>query len=223
MKTINLSLLFLFIGLSVFSQSADRISNNKTFSPQENRLGIHFELGYSAEITKNGNKINGPSFFATPSYKISDNISIGIGAGAKLFKIQEITSDVGSVEIKEKDLVSVPIYLNTMYKFKVNKTTPFVECKIGYSFLNRDYSWKSSRLFPEHQGEVEAQVNLKGDLLFSPSIGLLFPTKNKQYFSTSLAYCLDRFSGREKFIEVNKVEKSSSTHHSVALRVGYIF
>ena len=119
--------------------------------------------------------------------------------------------------------MSIPLYVNTMYKFKVNKTTPFVECKLGYSFLNRDYSWKSSRLFPEHQGVVDVQSNLKGGFLFSPSIGVLLPTNNRQYFSVSLAYCLERFSGKANFIQVNKVVKSSAGHHLAALRVGYIF
>lgn len=195
----------------------------KTFSQEGGKMGIHLELGYSAEITKNGNKISGPGIFVTPSYKVGDNTSMGVGTGVKLFKSLELINDVGGIEYRDKKLVSIPIYVNTIYKFKVNKTTPFIECKLGYSFLNRNYSWKSSRLFPEHQGEVEAQVNLKGGLLFSPSIGILFPTKNRQYFSTSLAYSLDRFSDKESFIEVNKVEKSSANHHSVALRVGYIF
>ncbi len=167
--------------------------------------------------------MGGLRFFVTPSYKIGDNATVGIGTGAKLFKSLELISDVGSIEYRDKKLVSFPLYVNTMYKFKVDKTTPFVECKLGYSFLNRDYSWKTSRLFPEHQGEVDVEDNLKGGIFFSPSIGVLFPTNNRQYFSASLAYCLERFSGKANFIQVNKVEKSSASHHSVALRIGYIF
>lgn len=150
-------------------------------------------------------------------------MTVGIGTGAKIFKSLELINDVGSIEYRDKKLVSIPLYINTMYQFKVNKTTPFVECKLGYSFLNRNYSWKSSRLFPEQQGEVEVQDNLKGGLFFSPSIGILFPTNNRQYFSASLAYCLEGFSGKTNFVQVNKVEKSSANHHLAALRVGYIF
>ncbi|HON21015.1 MAG TPA: hypothetical protein PLW70_06760 [Bacteroidales bacterium] len=195
----------------------------KTFSQEVNKIGVHLELEYSTEITKKGDNVGGFSFFVTPSYKIGENATVGIGTGAKLFKSLELINDVGSIEYRDKKLVSIPLYVNTMYKFKVNKTTPFVECKLGYSFLNRDYSWKSSRLFPEHQGVVDVQSNLKGGFLFSPSIGVLLPINNRQYFSVSLAYCLERFSGKANFIQVNKVVKSSSSHHLAALRVGYIF
>jgi len=110
-----------------------------------------------------------------------------------------------------------------MYKFKLNKTTPFVECKLGYSFFNRDSSFKSNRLFPEYQGVVDIQGNLKGGIFFSPSIGFLFPTIKSQYFSASLAYCLERLSSKTKYVQVNQVIKGGESHHLASLRVGYIF
>lgn len=196
--------------------------SSKTFSQEVNKFGAHFELEYSNEFRSSSN-MGGLRLFITPLYKIAENTTIGIGTGAKFFKTLEIINDVGYVDYKYKELVSIPLYVNTMYKFKVDKTTPFVECKLGYSLLNRDSSFKSNRLFPEHQGEVDVQGNLKGGIFFSPSIGVLFPTIKRQYFSASLAYCLERFSSKTNFVQVNQVVKSSKSHHLAALRVGYIF
>lgn len=99
---------------------------SKTFSQEVNKIGVHLELEYSTEITKKGDNVGGFSFFVTPSYKIGENATVGIGTGAKLFKSFELINDVGSIEYRDKKLVSIPLYVNTMYKFKVNKTTRFV-------------------------------------------------------------------------------------------------
>lgn len=193
-----------------------------SLSQDVKNIGIQVELGYSSEFKESGN-IGGPGFFVTPSYKVGENMSVGIGTGIKYFSVLEITNDVEYLDAKYKRLVSIPLYVNTMYKFKVDKRTPFVECKLGYSFFNRNSSFKSNRLFPEHQGEVEIVSNLKGGVFFSPSIGFLFPTNNRQYFSASIAYCLEGLSSKGNFVELNKVEKNSEFRHLTAIRIGYIF
>jgi len=189
---------------------------SKAFSQEENKIGFHLELDCSIKVAKKENNGGGLRFFVTPSYKIGDNTSVGIGAGVKLFIYCEPTEFGYRDELAN----SFPLYVNTMHKFKANGITPFVECKLGYAFFKRDYSWKISSPLSE---EVEAQVSERGGLFFSPSIGILFPKKNKRYLSASFAYCLDIFSGKGTHVQLNEVTKYTADLHAIAVRIGYIF
>jgi hypothetical protein len=176
-------------------------------------------MGVFREYSK-GDDMNGRQFFVTPSYQIGNQTTIGIGAGLKLFKYY-----------KEDSFISAfPLYVNSMYKFKSNGITPFVEGKLGYTFLKDSKSGKIGSPFPWApvyptglDPETEFRTETKGGFFFSPSFGFLFPVKNQQYFSASLAYGLDSTFSQTELIQTNERLEGSIRHHSLALRIGYIF
>lgn len=186
--------------LKVFSQESDKL------------FKTHLELGYSAKITKTGNKMRGPQLFVTPTYTIGNNANVGMGAGIKLFK-----------EGNNETVKAFPVYLAGMYRFSDEKVVPFVEGKLGYAFINKNYSAKLSNYYPEYPGTVEFKTKKKGGIFFSPSVGVLFPVKNRQKIAVSAAYILEQDSYTSRAVQVDKIETGRNTHHSVALRIGYIF
>lgn len=103
------------------------------FSQEENKTGVCLELGTFGGYTKNSGGMSGYQFFATPSYKIGDKTNIGIEAGLRLFRYYR----------EESFRLSYPLYINTSYKFKSEKITPFVERKLGYTFLKDRSSGKT--------------------------------------------------------------------------------
>jgi len=205
---------------SIFIFSAFIFS--KIYSQEISNMGVHLEAEFFSKFKSNEN-LSGTRLSVTPSYKIAEKMTVGIGTGVKYYSIMRVTNDVGNFETEEKGTVAIPLYMNTMYKFKANKKTPFVECKLGYIFDNTKSSFKSDRLFPEYQGEVEIQGSSKGGIFFSPSIGYLFTTYKKQFLSLSLAYSFERYSSKTNVVQVNKIYKDSTNHHFAAIRVGYIF
>jgi hypothetical protein len=212
------------------------VLSSAAFSQTENRFGVRFEAGVDREITKSESKGGAFRFFATPSWNIKKNTSLGIGAGFEAHLeqkpssgLEEIYAHYGS-SISSGDLlllndyatvISFPFYVSALQKFRYKNLTPFVEGKIGYVYRDRYDAWSVEDFFPEHPGRVEIRSTRKGGLFFSPSAGLLFPVNRKHYFSASLAYCLDRTSFDTYAVQVNKVAKGSFNTHSVALRIGY--
>jgi hypothetical protein len=206
--------IMLLVGTSFFSSNA--------FSQNENRIGLKFEMGTFAEYAKGGDGMGGRQFFVTPTYSINDRTRIGAGAGLKLFK-----------QYKEESFISAfPLYVSALYKFKTDGITPFAEAKAGYTFLNNLRSGKIDYLsyFPwasyyiaDSEAEKEYRTETRGGLFFSPSFGFLFPLKNRQYFSASVAYGFDRTSVKTEISPTAEKRKGSFNHHSLALRIGYIF
>lgn len=185
--------------------------------------GGHLELGYSNEVTNKGTKISGFEFFATPTYALGDNANIGIGLGLKVNTVNGLVSLKGLDEDAKEKIYALPLYARALYKLNVNKVFPFIEGKLGYTYVNKDYSGKLTGYYPEYQGAVDINSTRKGGLFFSPSVGLFFPVKNRQNISVSLAYILDQQSIKSHAVQINKTDKQIVTHHSIAIRVGYMF
>ena len=184
----------------------------KTFSQQNEIFKVHVEVGYFAKITRTGDKMNGSQFFITPAYPIGNNTNLGIGTGIKLFK-----------DSHNKTVKAFPLYAAGMYRIATKKVSPFIEGKLGYTFMNRNYSAKLSNYYPEHPGTIEFHTKTKGGLFFSPAAGVLFPVKDKQRISLSAAYVLEQDTYTSHAVEVKKTEKGTNTHHAIALRIGYMF
>ena len=228
-STIVLILAFTALLLTIFPSNA--------FSQTKNKFGFRFETGIDREITKHESKGGALRFFATPSWNIKDNTSIGIGVGLEVHLeqqsfsgLKEIQTQYGSsllhdLKFLNNDAIvtSVPIYVSALQKFRCKNFTPFVEGKLGYVYRDRYDASSVEDVFTEHPGKVEIRLTRKGGLFFSPSAGLLFPVKKKHYFSASIAYCLDRTAFETHAVQVNKESKGSFTIHSMALRIGYIF
>lgn len=202
MKRIISFILFIVLPSSFF----------RIFSQKQDMFRVHLEAGYSAKITKTGDKMRGPQFFVTPTCVIGNNTHVGIGAGIKLFK-----------DAADETVKSFPVYVNAFYKFNSSKVAPFVEGKAGYSFMNRKYSGKLRGYYKEYPEGVDFNTETRGGLFFSPSAGVLFPVMKNHALSLSLAYVLARDSYKSHGIQLNKTFRGTDTHHSVALRVGYIF
>lgn len=185
---------------------------SEVFSQNKNALGTHLELGYSTDVSNKGINISGMEFFATPTYALGDNANIGIGLGLKVFDDNN----------KEK-IYALPLYARALYKLNVNKIFPFFEGKLGYTFINKDYSGKLTNYYPEYPGTVDVNSTRKGGFFFSPSVGFFFPVKNRQNISVSLAYILDQQSIKSHAVQINRTDKETVTHHSIAIRVGYMF
>jgi hypothetical protein len=211
---------------------------SNAFSQTENTFGFRVETGIDREIAKNKSKGGAFRIFATPSWNLKDNTSIGIGAGFEIHLeekpysgLAEINAAYGS-SVSPEDLrslkdyanvISFPIYVSALQKFSYKRFTPFVEGKLGYIYRDRYDAWSVKDLFTDYPDRVEIRSTRKGGLFFSPSVGLLIPVKKKHFFSASIAYCLDRTSFESYAVEVNKRTKGSYSIHSLALRIGYIF
>lgn len=182
------------------------------FAQEKNKLGVHLELGYSAEFTKLGNTVTGPHLLITPLYAINNNMSVGVGSGIKLF------SDGSGSTIS-----AFPLYAEAQYKFDTKKIIPYIEGKLGYQFINKNYTSKLSNYFPEHPGTVEIHTQKGGGFFFSPAVGVFFPIKGKQKISLSAAYLLEQDSFKAYLVQLNRTDKGTNIHHSVALRIGYTF
>jgi hypothetical protein len=192
------------------------------FSQEENRIGLNLEMGTFGEYSKGSDGMGGRQFFVTPTYNVGTKTELGIGVGLKLFKYY-----------KEASFVSAfPVYGHALYRFKSTGIRPFVEGKVGYTFLNdrREgkinplpaFPWSSIYVTDSYAGK-EYRTETKGGFFFSPSFGFLFPLKNKQFISASIAYGFDRTSVKTKIILPHELLKGSFSHHSIALRIGYVF
>lgn len=182
------------------------------FSQEKGYSGSRVELGYAVEITNKGNTLTGPRLFITPSYSLNNNTTIGVGAGIKLFR-----------DADDKVVSAFPMYANALYRFNNTKISPFIEGKLGYTLMNKSYDAKLTNYYPEYQGTVDVHSKRRGGLFFSPSFGVFFPIKSKQRFSVAIAYILDQQYIEAHAVQINKTEKETRTHHSIALRIGYVF
>lgn len=200
MKRITL-LAILITAASFFSRS---------FS-QESKIGMHIELGHAVEITKTVPTLTGQQLLLTPYYALNKNVNIGIGGGIKLYKSYQ------------KYITSFPVYLNAVYKFNSSKIIPFIETKVGYSFMKEKRSGRIYGYYKEYPEGVDFNTEINGGFFLSPSAGVLFPLKNNHKISLSAAYVLDQDSFEAHGTQLNKTEKGTNTHHSIALRVGYSF
>jgi hypothetical protein len=205
---IFLSILPIFFSFSAFAQ-------------EKNRIGLNLELGELSEWGSDG--MSGHQLFVTPIYRISDKTDVGVGAGLTLFKQYK----------KHPFTSSFPLYVSGLYKFKSAGITPFVGGKLGYTFLKESTSGKvgdgvpmfdwSSIYLADIDLDRRFRAETRGGLFFSPSFGILFPLRNKQCFSASISYEFDRRAVKSELLEPSELSKGSFSHHSIALRIGYIF
>ena len=197
MKTINLSLLFLFIGLSVFSQSADRIS-------------IHAEAGVKYDVFDKNSDFSGAQLFVSGIYPLDDNFFAGLGVGVHTFT-------VGNKNY------SFPIYANVLYKIPISaKVIPFIDAKVGYGIVSKSYD-TSVVIDIDPFKEENYKVKDSGGLYFSPSVGVLFPVKNNA-ISLSLSYDFQKIKSKWNNLSAGEVTEHTNTHSkTMALKIGFLF
>lgn len=189
----------------------------KIFSQDVNEFGFHTEFGLWGEFTKRGDKWRGHQFFLTPVYAIGENTNVGIGAGLRWYSNSDFD---GSMK-------SFPLYVNALHKFKGGKVVPFVEGKIGYNYLRKNY-YVTTSLYPEAEHSYsptsiflptdELYAKTSGGLFVSPSVGILIRS-----LSVSLAYSFDKELYEYKTTYEGDFIKYADSSHSIAFRVGYIF
>ena len=206
MKTIYLSLIFLFGGLTLFAQKS-------------NRIIVHVEAGAKYNVkfndAANDDGFSGYQFFVSGLYPMSEYFAAGLGVGANVYT-------KGFDEYFDK-LTSIPVYANAIYKIPTSgNVVPFIDLKVGYGIISRDYS--ISRIletFPEQR--VEINVKNSGGLYVSPSIGIMYPWDNKA-LTLSVSYDLQMMKAKLTEMPGEKKSEEEKTHtNTLALRLGFMF
>ena len=211
MKHIYLSLLFIFIGLTVFAQKS-------------NRIIVHLEAGVKYDVKSNLNSgydfnsseegFSGYQFFVSGIYPMNEYFAAGVGAGVNVYTRYDESF---------KNITSFPVYANAVYKLPTSGDfVPFVDLKLGYGIVSQEYKViRILNTFPEQREEFN--VKNTGGLYVSPSVGIMFPWDDRA-FSLSLSYDLQRMNAR--FSELSGVRKSEQTKthaNTLALRIGFMF
>lgn len=212
MKTFCLSLLFMFLSLTAFAQSA-------------NRIAIHVEGGVKCNVKYNDYSgshsdydkdrgFSGAQFFVSGLYSLNNNLSAGVGVGVNIYT-RYITYFDG--------ITSVPIYANVLYKLPTSKDfIPFVDLKLGYGIVSRSYVTSPPGGIAPFQ-EDDFNVKNSGGIYASPSVGLLFPLNNTA-ISLSLTYDLQVLKAKLTQLSGEMISDQTMTHsNTFGLRVGYIF
>ena len=205
MKRLYLLLLFVSIGLTLFAQSA-------------NRLTIHVEGGLKYNVKSHDyaedDGFSGVQFFASALYPLSKNLSVGLGAGVNIYT-RYVTYFDG--------ITSVPVYANVFYKLPSSGDfIPFVDLKLGYGIVSRSYVTSPPGGVAPYQ-EEDFNVKNSGGIYASPSVGVLFPLNNTA-ISLSLTYDLQVMKAKLSQLSGEKISDQTMTHsNTIGLRVGYIF
>ncbi|MDR0422695.1 MAG: hypothetical protein LBH72_06760 [Proteiniphilum sp.] len=207
------------------------ITSSNVFSQETNRIMVHFELGSSSYLMDQDKEEGDFLFIVTPLYKIGDKTSVGIGAGAKLLGYYEKVGEYEhayfpGIPVSDSKYVllgAYPLFVSSMYSFEGHDDNSFfIKGELGYTFFNRDSSWKTSLLYPK-EGEVEFRINKRGGFFFSPSVGMLFQMKGKQRVSLSLYCSSDRYSYKRTAPRVNVFETESKNNLLGGVKIGYLF
>jgi hypothetical protein len=207
------------------------IISSNVFSQERNKIAMHFEFGASGYLMDQDNEEGDFLFIVTPLYKIGDKATVGIGAGAKLLGYYEKVGEyehayIPGIPVSDNKYVllgAYPLFVSSMYSFGgYDDNSLFIKGEFGYTFFNRDSSWKTSVLYPA-DGEMEFRVNKRGGFFFSPSVGMLFQMREKQHVSLSLYYSLDRYSYKRTVPRLNVFETELENHHLGGVKIGYLF
>ena len=205
MKTIYLSLLFSFIGLTVFAQKS-------------NRIIFHVEAGAKFDVRSNDHAddrgFSGYQFFVSGLKPMNENFAAGLGAGVNVYTRFDEYFD---------KITSIPVYANAVYKLPTSgKFVKFIDLKLGYGIVSRDYVvTRILETFPEQRQDIN--VKNSGGLYVSPSIGIMYPWDNKA-LTLSLSYDLQMMQASLSDVSGERIPKQTKTHaNTLALRVGFMF
>lgn len=187
------------------------------FSQEVNEFGLHAEFGVWGELTKRGDKWGGHQIFLTPIYAIGENTNVGVGVGLRWYNNSDF----------DESMTSYPLYVNASYRFNGKKVKPFIEGKIGYNYLKKNYYVMKS-LYPDAEHIYsptstflptdELYAKTRGGLFLSPSVGVLIRS-----LSLSISYSYDRESYKYKETSEGDFTQKTGFNQSIALRIGFIF
>lgn len=197
MKTFYLTVLVLFTTLTIVAQRADKIA-------------VHTEVGVKYDVFDKNSDFSGAQLFVSGLYPLDDNFFAGLGVGVHTFT-------VGNKNY------SFPIYANVLYKIPISaKVIPFIDAKVGYGIVSKSYD-TSLVIDIDPYKEEDYKVKNSGGLYFSPSVGILFPVKNKA-ISLSLSYDFQKIKSKWNNLSVGEVTEHSNTHSkTMALKIGFLF
>ena len=205
MKTIYLSLILLFSGLSLNAQKA-------------NRIIVHLEAGAKFDVRSNDyaddRGFSGYQFFVSGLKPLSEYFAAGIGTGVNVYTRYDEYFD---------NITSFPVYANAIYKIPTSRDfVRFIDLKVGYSIVSRDYTVSHIlETFPEQR--IDTNVKNSGGLYVSPSIGIMFPWDDRA-FTLSLSYDLQTMKSKLTDLSSERITEQTKTHtNTFALRIGFMF
>lgn len=179
---------------------------------QENdHLNFQLEAGYGVKLDKGD--YNSFQVHLSPLYEISNTFKAGIGTGL-------VFMHRNSYSEKARNLTFVPAYFNVNYTLnKNNMFTPFAGVKVGYGFCSKNFT-ELSEPTSAWNGE-EINTNIKGDLFYSVTLGILRTLPHGHDLSFSLSYDLQR--ARLKMGRDNRYHEQTYNLTTLSLKVGYFF
>lgn len=197
MKTFYLTILFLLTILTIFAQKTDKID-------------VHVEVGVKYDVFDKNSDFSGAQLFVSGLYPLDDNFFAGLGVGVHTFT-------VGNKNY------SFPIYANVLYKIPISaKVIPFIDAKVGYGIVSKSYD-TSLVIDIDPYKEEDYKVKNSGGLYFSPSVGILFPVKNKA-ISLSLSYDFQKIKSKWNNLSAGELTEYTNTHSkTIALKIGFLF
>ena len=212
MKTFYLSLLFLCISLTTFTQSANSIAIHVEGGVKYNFKYNDYSVDHNDYDTNRG--FSGAQFFISALYPINKNLFAGLGAGVNIYTRYVAYFD---------GITSVPVYANVLYKLPSSGDfIPFVDLKLGYGIVSRNYVTSPPGGIAPYQDE-DFNVKNSGGIYASPSVGMMFPLNNTA-ISLSLTYDMQVMKAKLTQLSGEKIFDQTMTHsNTIGLRVGYIF
>lgn len=157
METFYLSLLFLCISLTTFTQSANSIAIHVEGGVKYNFKYNDYSVDHNDYDTNRG--FSGAQFFISALYPINKNLFAGLGAGVNIYTRYVAYFD---------GITSVPVYANVLYKLPSSGDfITFVDFKLGYGIVSRNYVTSPPGGIAPYQDEDFNVKNSGGDICFT--------------------------------------------------------
>lgn len=196
---------------------------------QDKRFGLDVEVGYSESLLST---FDSYETFVSPGIHFGDNFFGGIGLGYKrMMRRHEIS--VSSIYLPMGDINNTPFYLHAKVSpYSFGKLKTFASVKVGYGYISNTYtSWGFGNYDDGYGGESNEnrdkyEKKFNGGLFLSPAIGVSYSFGRFSTFSLSIAYDLQNYVLKNKFVKDNIIthsEKQNESNSAIAFRLGWGF
>ena len=145
------------------------------------------------------------------TYKMSPQLSFGLGYGASYFRAAMIESDpIDAHYPNTVKMLHHSIFARGQWKFFDRKFTPLVNVDLGY----RKYSYPDDVLKPYYywRGDEQLDEAPGGAFFFKPSVGFSVRTTNNSYFDFKVGYnCCGKIKGKDFEVFDRRISRDEFT------------
>lgn len=196
---------------------------------QDKRFGLDVEVGYSNALSSDYNSYE---VFVSPGIRVSDTFFGGVGLGYKRM-MDKHGGSINGIYLPIDDLNNTPFFIHAkVAPYRFGKLQTFASIKAGYGYISNTYtSWGLGNYDNGYGGESNDnrdmyETKFTGGLFLSPAIGVSYSFGRFSTFSLSIAYDLQNYSIKNKFVKNNVTDFSKQENESnsaIALRLGWGF